>query len=332
MLLLTQAQHRGGHVVSAASLEHLDQHGPALLVATDTHSACYTAAVGGGALDLRWEHVWGDSRGSRLEHVGPLVAGGTDAAYLVITAARGGFEVAVAAACDGPRRVLASLALPLAVMPQGDPPSWRPAFSNVVRCQPSSGTHLFVMAASLQQGSVHVVRAEHTASSGWALSAAATPLCNLLTAEPGEALHPHGRCLRPQNSSAGSPPPTLAAQAANCPPSTCRSSSFRPPPPPALPGATLVVESLCVGAPSAWRDAGDRLHCVLLYSSHWLGCAIRVKHVACLELAAAGGELGTCCWFLGWGLAAAATRLLAVGQPRRQRAAWAATHEAWAWH
>jgi hypothetical protein len=62
-----------------------------------------------------------------------------------------------------------------------------------------------------------------------------------------------------------------------------------------------VVESLALGPASlhvatAGAGAGPRLHAAILYSSHWLGGGVRVKHVASLE--AVGTGLRSCCWFL----------------------------------
>lgn len=65
----------------------------------------------------------------------------------------------------------------------------------------------------------------------------------------------------------------------------------------------MVLESLALaragfrgGGAAPGGSTGAGLQATLLYSSHALGGAVHSKHVACLELAAEGGQ--ACAWFL----------------------------------
>jgi hypothetical protein len=57
-----------------------------------------------------------------------------------------------------------------------------PVFSNLQPC----GDAAFALAACVAAGSVHLIRAQRSASGGWALEAGATLLCDRVTTEPGE--------------------------------------------------------------------------------------------------------------------------------------------------
>jgi hypothetical protein len=183
-----------------------------VLIATADHLCLYGNSGGAQPVEL-WcrpfksllEHAHpgaGQSlvgrEGWTLLHAAPLPAHGHKELFLVVTASDVGGGCWAAALMeaqpDGSLQLLNSC-LKEEQQEQQESRCWRPVFSNVATC----GGGVWLLAASLQQGSVHLLRVERTPSA-WGLSLAATSLGKLLTAEPGEqvaecpkltAKHPH---------------------------------------------------------------------------------------------------------------------------------------------
>lgn len=204
--MLVTEEALGGTVVSAQASD-----GRHLLVANDTSVACYklsaAAAAAAATDDQAVTRLWEQPVSSgRVEFAAPL----THAAdhYLLITS-HGGGEPARAAVVQvlpgggpllsrsdsGPGAVLALSSGRHHVLAQAElqrdsqheEPPVRPAFSNLAPCPPAgSWGGGCVLVAALWQATAHVVRAELGAGSTWRLSATATALGELLTAEPGE--------------------------------------------------------------------------------------------------------------------------------------------------
>lgn len=202
VLVLTAAEPLGGCLVGAASCSDV------LVTATDGQVACYAAprpaaatSVSGlstsaacptdPALPCRlWQH---HITGGRVEHAAPLAADGS--AYLVVTTHSGAAPPRAAVVMVGGPGMAPSLAAQVELSsggaedgtgPYEEVPA-HPTFSNLARCPHGRAKDAgFLLAASLWQGTVHLVQAERAAGGSWKLSAAATRLCNLVTMEPGK--------------------------------------------------------------------------------------------------------------------------------------------------
>lgn len=201
VLLLTAAEPPGGCLVSAASCSEV------IVTATDCQVACYTAphptaATGGSRLVTSaaccsvdpapprqlWQHR---IVGGRVEHAAPLASDGS--AYLLVTTHGGAAPPrAAVVTLSGPGAapaLAAQLDLGGGDAEDSAGPHEEPAthatFSNLARCPAGGSGAGFLLAASLRQGTVHLVRAEQAAGGSWGLSAGATRLCDRVTMEPG---------------------------------------------------------------------------------------------------------------------------------------------------
>ncbi|KAL4458059.1 hypothetical protein ABPG75_012924 [Micractinium tetrahymenae] len=232
VLLLTAAEPLGGCLVGAATSSDV------VIAAADGHVACYAAphptAASGGSRSAApaasctadptaprplWQHR---IVGGRVEHAAPLAADGS--AYLLVTSHGGAAPPQAAVVTLAGPGAAPALAAHLELGggggdegtgPHEEAPT-HPAFSNLARCAGNSAGSKgggFLLAASLRQGAVHIIRAVQAAGGSWNLSTAATRLCDRVTMEPGSVIVVESLALGPASArlAAGCPPHLHAA-------------------------------------------------------------------------------------------------------------------------
>jgi hypothetical protein len=153
------------------------------LLATDgRHVGCWAAAAPGEAPRCRWQQRI--AGGGRVEFAALLPAADECLEAFLLVTSHGPTAPAQAAivavgGAGGGQTVLATAAL---VNDEHNGPPSRPTFSNLAPCGGSGGS--VVLAASLQQGMVHLVQAERSGGT-WCIAASSHKLCELLTTDPG---------------------------------------------------------------------------------------------------------------------------------------------------
>ena len=178
MLLVTPLEPRTGAWGASGA-------GPECQLITDgRHVGCWVAAAAPGEAPCRrWQQRL--AGGGRVEFAAPLPApeGGQEAFVLLVTShgptAPAQAAVVAISPSPGGQAVVATAAL---VNDLHDGAPTHPTFSN-----PACRSGSVMLAASLSQGTVHLVQAERSGggSGAWQLSVSSHNLCQLLTTDPG---------------------------------------------------------------------------------------------------------------------------------------------------
>ena len=202
MLLITQERASPGSIVSAAALPGSQ----GLLTASDAAVACYrlppqTTAAAAAATEPAPQRLWQQPvSGGRVELAVPLTpdclayllvtshgtAAPTQAAVVQVLNDSGGSraqqqqQLGSRGSCQPRHHVCTQVDLDCEE--HREQPPTQPAFSSLMDC----GGGAFILAASLHEGTLHVLHVQQGPGGTWQLAATPNHLCDLLPIEPGE--------------------------------------------------------------------------------------------------------------------------------------------------